>query len=417
MQPLWRKVEYVKAFEDFFVNNGLFDVNILRKLGVFDVHSFVKDESYPSFKHARIINSRSDVFKVMIGPYIKMMEHVIYQDPWFIKHVPVRTRPEVISSRLGGSLRKIVSSDWTSMEAQVTAGVMEACEIPFFEYMVQNLTVCDSLKEIMREAKTGQNKCKFSDFVASIHAKRMSGEMDTSKSNGLLNMCNTKFACHLIHTTVDGFVEGDDGIFAIDGAVPPKGLFEQMGMDIKIVEEPSLSEASFCGCIYVEGENRIVTDPISAVLDLFWGPGSLSHAGPKVKLRYLRAKALSMAYQYPGCPILSDAAQYCLKITSGMNIGSLLETKNFNAYDRQLHQEASRQDWRTLYMEPTDNTRDLVQRKFGISVSDQKDIEASFRRGEIPHDAIVKNATQEQRLYFERYSMSLDDSRSHQYQF
>jgi hypothetical protein len=53
--------------------------------------SFVKDEHYEGWKYPRLINSRSDQFKVFIGPTIKAMEHLVYSHlPEFIKHVPVR---------------------------------------------------------------------------------------------------------------------------------------------------------------------------------------------------------------------------------------------------------------------------------------------------------------------------------------
>lgn len=42
------------------------------------IDSFVKTESYPEWKWCRMINSRSDAFKVFSGPLIKAVEEVVY---------------------------------------------------------------------------------------------------------------------------------------------------------------------------------------------------------------------------------------------------------------------------------------------------------------------------------------------------
>jgi hypothetical protein len=42
------------------------------------VDCFVKDETYPEYKYPRGIYSRTDTFKVLVGPIIKLIEHELY---------------------------------------------------------------------------------------------------------------------------------------------------------------------------------------------------------------------------------------------------------------------------------------------------------------------------------------------------
>lgn len=55
----------------------------------FRVKSFVKDEFYPEFKHARAINSRSDEFKCFTGPIFRLIGDELFSRPEFIKKIPI----------------------------------------------------------------------------------------------------------------------------------------------------------------------------------------------------------------------------------------------------------------------------------------------------------------------------------------
>lgn len=371
---------------------------------LFDVKSFPKDESYPSFKQPRAINSRSDAFKALIGPYIKDIEDEMYKNPWFIKHVPVRDRPKYLQDMLGGADGQLVDSDWTSMEAQVKAEIMDACELQMFDYFTQTLPEAPLIQAIFREAKSGQNKCEFKNVTVYVEAKRMSGEMDTSLSNGFLNMMEAKFSARLMGSRIKGCVEGDDGIFRINGLVPPRGILEQLGMDIKMNKVDELSKASFCGCIYTEEDSLIATDPVVAGLDLFWGPGKLSHSSIAKKKTYLRAKALSMAHQYPGCPLLGKLSQWALHHTKGHDVRSLLNQSGMCAYDKDVLREAMKHKYSDLYREPTSAMRLLVQEHYGISVFDQHRIEDSIVFGaKLPESLLTDYANTDQKDYYDRY--------------
>lgn len=85
--PDWRKKQ-LKAIHEKITNP--YDEKL------FKVKSFIKDETYPSYKHARGINSRTDEFKTLVGPVIKLIEKEVFKLHWFIKKIPVRERPSYI---------------------------------------------------------------------------------------------------------------------------------------------------------------------------------------------------------------------------------------------------------------------------------------------------------------------------------
>jgi len=87
------------------------------------VDSFVKTESYPEFKHARMINSRNDKFKCYSGPFFKAMENEVYKYHSFIKHVPVPDRPALICAldKSGGFK---YATDFTAFESHFKKNIM-----------------------------------------------------------------------------------------------------------------------------------------------------------------------------------------------------------------------------------------------------------------------------------------------------
>ncbi len=400
--PMWRKLELASAWDDFIGSGGIMTLHCFQLRGVFKVKSFVKDESYTKFKHARSINSRSDIFKCFMGPYIKAIEDIIYKDPMFIKHVPVRDRPRVIHEELAGPDGILASSDWDAMEAQFKVEMMEACEKEVLDWMLSYQP--REVLNIIWKAKASMNKCDFGYLMVKILATRMSGEMDTSLSNGITNKFAIKFLCSLVGSTVKGFVEGDDGLFRISGEMPPTQLFRQLGISVKVIQESDIQKASFCGCVY-SSEFQIATDPVSAALDLFWGPATLAGSNEKVRKSYLRAKALSMAHQYPGCPILGSLSRWALTNTKGMDIRNVLNSKHISQWEREQLVEASKFNKKDLYQAPTLSMRQLVEETYGIPVEAQLTIErlidnsgASLQVG-----PLCEFATDDQKDFYDNY--------------
>jgi len=304
--PQWRKKQLDLVFTK---TNGILQSEDLK------VKSFIKDETYGSYKYPRAINSRSDAFKVRVGPIFKLIEKQLYKLKWFIKNVPVDERCQVIKNDCHQEGARVVGTDYTSFEALFVKILMVNCEMLLYDYMTQHLPDKDWFVIVLK-AMTGINKCVFKNFSCLVEATRMSGEMCTSLGNGFSNLMIFKFVAKKTGLkSLKGKVEGDDGIFTYYGPKLDEYWFNKMGLLVKIIEYDDLCSGSFCGILCDHEEMINITDPIVALLDFGWANGKYYPANSKCLRALLRAKGMSLAYQYPGCPILNSLAKYALRIT------------------------------------------------------------------------------------------------------
>ncbi len=396
--PKWRKDELIKIYDNLNLGN-VFDIdNPVRH-----VKSFEKDETYPCYKYPRAINSRTDDFKVRVGPIFKLIEKELFKLHWFIKHISSVDRPSVIVEDLFQLGSKIIGTDYTSFEALFTKLLMENCEMKLYKYMSQNLPDTEWY-DIVEEVLLGKNFCKFKYFNVLLKATRMSGEMCTSLGNGFTNLMVFLFVakeCGL--KSLKGKVEGDDGLFTFYGDIPPVSYFEKLGLLIKLVEYDSITTASFCGIVSVEDSLINVTDPTVACLDFGWTSGKYANSGRRKLNKLLRAKSLSMAYQYPGCPILDALSKYGIRVTDGVNFQIPIE------YDQYKRNRLLDNMKHPLPSKTVDhNTRLLVENLYGISVYSQLKIEEYLNSLNciVPLDIRgMLNCNEDQLDYYQRYSV------------
>ena len=139
----------------------------------FLVKSFVKDETYPDFKHSRSINSRDDVAKCIFGPIMQAIANYLMKTRReFIKYVPVHERPQYIIDMMAALAVKYKSSDYTSFEAHFTKDIMMDCEMQLFEHMLQHVTNGRRMIEFIQYAKfLNTNICLFKTFLIKIIGK------------------------------------------------------------------------------------------------------------------------------------------------------------------------------------------------------------------------------------------------------
>jgi hypothetical protein len=255
------------------------------------ISSFVKSESYPEFKYPRWINSRCDAFKTYSGPIFKSIEEQVFKLKWFIKHTPVLERPAKISGLKKAGARYI-QTDFSSFEAHFTPYLMEAVEFQLYDYMLQQFPA-DA--KFIRRVLAGHNKGRTKDGVNfDVRGRRMSGEMCTSLGNGFTNLMVWGYLAErkgIRPEQWDGYVEGDDGIFAVTSPITiTTEDYTNRGFNIKLNEFTKPELASFCGVISIG--DTIIRDPFKW-LAAFPGCDRFHFAGDSVRLQLLRAKALS----------------------------------------------------------------------------------------------------------------------------
>ncbi len=373
------------------------------------VKSFVKDESYPEYKFPRGIYSRSDAAKCLFGPLVQSVSKRLFSMHWFIKKIPVADRPVAIYDKLFKPGSRYIYTDYTSFEAHFTADLMECCENQLFKHATSKLGGDPGvIASLMAATKTGIQNIIFKTFNVKMEAGRMSGEMDTSASNGFTNLMLYLFASYKAgcpEAKVTGFVEGDDGIFRNDGPFPTEKVFEELGMTIKIGLTDKLERASFCGQVYDIEDKIVVTDIKEQVCRLGWTNKKYVRAKDDVLLELLRAKGFSLAYQYNGCPILGVLGNKILELTSHVQIRkSIIDQMDF--------WERTKFDWALSSQVPQKvpglSTRQLVEELYNISILDQQDIENKIGEmtnlGELPFQ--FTDLSPDWKHYYELYSAS-----------
>jgi hypothetical protein len=345
--------------------------------------SFLKDEHYPEYKHARAINSRTDEFKCYVGPIFKLMEEEVYKHTSFIKHVPVEHRPKYIRDLLETPGGCYLATDFTAFEALFVPEIMKAVEFVLYEYLSQHLPQRAEFMAACNEVLAGLNVCEFKFFRVETLGKRMSGEMCTSLGNGFSNLMFMLFMCRLKGSTGVGVVEGDDGLFRVVGPVPTASDFERLGLKIKLEVHHRLSTASFCGIIFDPEDQINLTDAIEALAVLGWAPRRYLNAKKKKKEILLRCKALSLAHQYPGCPILQSAAWSILRSTRSVRhyVRPWVEKSGaqvMSMWDKEQYLAALRDEKRIKPKTIPISTRLLYEEIFQVTVEDQEKIEKYF---------------------------------------
>jgi len=375
-----RKAELIKVYEEYL------DTRDIRKL----VKSFVKDEHYETYKHARAINSRHDCVKNLVGPIFQAISDALFSLPWFIKKIPLPDRASYIFSRLYVAGRFYLATDYTSFESSFTWEKKRDVERVLYKHMVQNVAERDFFMDLYDHCMNDVNQIEFKWFTMSVLSKRMSGEMDTSLGNGFSNLMFLLYAAdRLGWKDLVAVLEGDDSLFSFDTNMTSEEAvaalekqIKKLGLSIKIESHQSLSTASFCGMVFDLMDKTNVGDPRKILVTFGWSTARYMNARPTIKNMLIRCKALSTAYQYPRCPIVTSMAKAMLRLTSkGDALGFLSKhTAHLDNYKKTLMIDAARADkeGKLLFDQPGLGTRHLVEELYGIDVNTQGILEDYF---------------------------------------
>jgi len=328
------------------------------------IDTFVKTEFYTSWKHARMINSRCDAFKVWSGPRFKAIEEAVYSLPYFIKHTPVPKRPAaILALKFAG--RRYYQTDFTAFESHFTPELLDACECELYRWCLSYDTeaeiLCSTIKGTNRmRTRTGCN--------ATVQGRRMSGDMCTSLGNGFTNLMLAMFVAAQKGGEIDGFVEGDDGLFATNVELTTED-YKGCGFTIKIDEVTDPCRASFCGMVFADS-GEIIKDPYKFMQGFGW-TSSFINAGEGIMDQLLRAKALSSVYETPQCPIIGAFSRYALSKTN--HVTPRWCEDGFHSVPRDAVDIPA--------FRPAPDTRVLFEDEYGIPVATQLFVERLVSQG------------------------------------
>lgn len=347
--------------------------------------SFRKDEFYcEGIKPLRGINARQNIYKAIFGPFVKELEKELYDSEHFIKHIPSSQRPRYIRRVMEGKTPVIVEgddglfriggryyqTDFSSFEALFTQEFSEATEQRLFAHFLSRYpTFSSKLLGLVRRVCWETNTCAYSyksgdrsrQLLFKVWLKRMSGEMWTSLGNGFANLMVILFAAEQAEA----------------GVVIDIEWFRGLGLLCKLEIFDHLSDTTFCGLIFDQEDLQAIVDPRTTLLKFGWTNQKYSSASKRVKLKLLRSKALSLAYEVPCCPILAPFARRILELTKHISDNVAVTYAEDRWYKEQMIRELATGG--PPFEEPTVSTRILFERRFGITVANQLLIESSFQ--------------------------------------
>lgn len=333
------------------------------------VKMFIKHESYETPKHPRAICSRSDAYKCFSGPWIALIEKFVYDEsPFFIKHIPVAQRANFVG-RLAEKGNTFLSTDFSSFELHANAAIQETCEHQFYSWMLSEIPEAKEFLDIHKHVCTADQTIinKFWNFV--IPACRMSGETSTSLGNGITNLCLVTFVVRQMGGKVlDAVVEGDDGLFVMNGHVPTEKEFAHFGLDVRLQASHDLSEAGFCSMYFVETpQGRVMMrGPDEKIVKLAWSLSPSRFGNDRVLKSLLRATALALGCELGKCPIFWIIAKMMINETTGVEPKFDSDGYHFPVGNVDI-------------VEPSDAVRAVYAHYFKVDVSTQLKIEEEIR--------------------------------------
>lgn len=362
-----------------FVGKGTdAQLKTINNIGTFT--AFVKDESYPRVTDPRMIYNPSMLAKCIYGWMFKQIEFQIYdimRFPEFVKHIAVRDRPAYIKRMLTGYLL-FMETDFTSMESSITGKWMVNIEFKVQDYIFSQCSEC--IRNLIKQVQNllmCHVKILFQFFVAIVEEKRKSGTPDTAVMNALTNLIILMyiFAKCAIPFAMVG--EGDDGAAAAD-RVPDVTIALRLGFKLEFDVRHSLGELSFCGIQFHEDADQAIREPFKSICNMSSISKQYFQGNHKTKIALVRLKALSYAFEYPACPMVTAYAHAILDKTKGIHqstLSKLLERMHICDYDKKRYLDA----FKSLEM-PHEKinpmTRMLFEEIYGVSYDNQVLFEA-----------------------------------------
>jgi len=272
-------------------------------------------------------------------------------------------------------------NDYTSWEANMQQKLQMVCEIQFYRYMLKNIDkkIREDIMKVVIRVIAGTNHCTSRFGSVDIKGTRMSGEMSTSLGNGITNLVCTSFVLSRKGIRNMMVVEGDDAVIVTepgDYEVTSQD-FAEVGLKAKFKRVENLADAEFCSVMAALD----VKDNIADVFDVFnrtgWSMANERYAKPSKCLGLLRAKAISLVYEFPRAPVVRSFANYLLRVTnSHAPIFEHGKTTELKWWDEQVLKGV---DMRKLPPGNVENSsRALVARKYHVDLAIQLKYESYF---------------------------------------
>lgn len=203
------------------------------------VEYFQKIEQLDEAKEPRAIQARVDEFKATLGPWIAALEHQAREQlPFFVKGLAPSEQAKRIAE-LGNLSENALEIDFSRFDRSLSAPLLLETEHLIYEQCLPASVAAMMRKQLSNHVRTRNNASYM------VEGTRMSGDVNTSIGNCLVN------ACLMLATGIPishFIVEGDDMLAALDNKTRDNmdiGILASAGLTPKIKILP-FGEAEFC---------------------------------------------------------------------------------------------------------------------------------------------------------------------------
>lgn len=340
------------------------------------VKGFPKGEVYDEPKPPRNIHPRGDAYLRLMGPLIHAAERRIIRDLGdvigLVKGMTIPERAAYTAQRLG-AVGPYVTADYSAFEGSIR-DIASVIEQQVFYYLIRDLSQSEEYRQLLQ---LNTSMVRVDRKLVWYYVRcRMSGDLWTSIGNALTNFVVTvlawtraarrgglKITPLQMARIIRGVFEGDDSLLHVPSGYPqptPED-FAHYGMVSKMAYADTLAEALFCQTCWSEDGNLL---NIVRTLCRFFTSNAREKFDDRAVAGLLRAKATSLAYLSPHCPIVWALAKRTLRETRGVEC---IWTPDW--WHKRLQKEAQ-----TAHIDPSPpsaQTRAYVALSRGISEVEQ----------------------------------------------
>jgi len=354
--------------------------------------SFLKDEVYGKAAQPRSINSYSDSSKAYLGPTMWAIDKAVFKSPWFVKGSDPKTWPERERNLFGNN--PVMCTDFSSFEAH-HRGVYAELGRFWILHMIRGCGKA-TFRRVVSQMLLSFNECDYGNVKVTVCETLMSGALWTSSLNGVLNLLLTSYLvgsakhpelspehlAEIMPLFYRGLHEGDDGICST--APVPEQLIAELGLALKYEYHPHFSQAGFCNVYCLPDGSETITDPRKVLRNFFSLSMKYSKMRESKQMALLKAKAMSILYLYPACPVVSALARRVLVELRGVD--ETWAVTELTSWHATLHASAKRTKPWLVPTRIEETARVLVESIFGVTVAEQLRVESHLERGNFDID-------------------------------
>lgn len=347
---------------------------------------FIKRETYPSGdKPPRLISFPQEGEKLIMTMAFYHVMHPLFSSKYATKEIPEDIRPKAIEKRLQRPGARYFVADYTSWECVPNRQIMQ-----LGEHRVLRQCVDPAYHFVFDWIEKGGSLLHKSGVRMKIPAVQYSGRYTTSLSNTIRNKLMMDSVATFLGVDYAGVFEGDDSLTSWPHSVDKEQISDALGRlgvvaELDEIERPG--KGGYCS-MYWNDDNELVIEPVKLLSNFPISRSQLSLSS-KNHRELLSAKAMSLAYRAPGCPIS------CALVDTYIQPSGLLDNHNqwvrerfhvFTKTVRQGHITTGNSvkvvfDRWDLVRPPTDNQRHMFHELFHLPPHVQIQIENKIREG------------------------------------